>query len=383
MLEIICNTVLQKNILSNNKNNTFNIINEAYRSKSIFDELQKNVLNQIIEFENVSTEYKKKDDKNIICNNLMMNSLLNILNKTDKDLHENHLKNVKNNIKKKKITHKKNVLLDNFYFLKNIKNIKNYKIKKNKNKNQFQTLSARVLSNKLGKNLLSQENILNNLHLIKLKHQYDDKKINFYNTNNGDIKNINNEKNFNSINVKNSKEILFLSKNINKIDYSIRNTHVLKDFNKKELLKKNVDPFFFIDSKNSIEWKKSISQKILLSISNKENQAKIYLQPENLGSIYIKIKMKDDQAILSFISNNNEVRIFLNNCVPFLRDSLNKSGISLRKVNIYSSLKNIRMKDSKKNFNEKFVNSYKLQEILNIYKKSTGLIKRQEIDVYV
>ncbi|WP_367678090.1 hypothetical protein [Buchnera aphidicola] len=102
MLEIICNTVLQKNILSNNKNNTFNIINEAYRSKSIFDELQKNVLNQIIEFENVSTEYKKKDDKNIICNNLMMNSLLNILNKTDKDLHENHLKNVKNNIKKKK-----------------------------------------------------------------------------------------------------------------------------------------------------------------------------------------------------------------------------------------------------------------------------------------
>ncbi|WP_367678091.1 flagellar hook-length control protein FliK [Buchnera aphidicola] len=176
---------------------------------------------------------------------------------------------------------------------------------------------------------------------------------------------------------------MFLSKNINKIDYSIRNTHVLKDFNKKELLKKNVDPFFFIDSKNSIEWKKSISQKILLSISNKENQAKIYLQPENLGSIYIKIKMKDDQAILSFISNNNEVRIFLNNCVPFLRDSLNKSGISLRKVNIYSSLKNIRMKDSKKNFNEKFVNSYKLQEILNIYKKSTGLIKRQEIDVYV
>ncbi|QCI20235.1 hypothetical protein D9V67_00395 [Buchnera aphidicola (Brachycaudus cardui)] len=103
MLEIIDNTTSQKNIFSNIKNNTFNIINELCRSKSLFYELQKTLLTQAIEFENVSTEDKKKDDKNIICNNFVINNLLNIFNKEKKDINESHLKNVRcKNIKKKK-----------------------------------------------------------------------------------------------------------------------------------------------------------------------------------------------------------------------------------------------------------------------------------------
>ncbi|QFQ32950.1 hypothetical protein FQV33_02430 [Buchnera aphidicola (Aphis fabae)] len=85
-----------------------------------------------------------------------------------------------------------------------------------------------------------------------------------------------------------------------------------------------------------MQWKKAISQQVLLSISNKENKAEIRLQPESLGSIYVKIQMKDDQAKLKFISDHTEIKNFLNNCIPFLRDSLNKNGIFLKKVNISS-----------------------------------------------
>ncbi|QCI20236.1 flagellar hook-length control protein FliK [Buchnera aphidicola (Brachycaudus cardui)] len=277
------------------------------------------------------------------------------------------------------MTQHKNILLDNFYFLKDIKNCKI-----NKNKNQFQNIYIRSPSNSSDacKNITSQEhklNIINNAYLIKSNHHYNHKKINFNNINQDRCKNIKNKENVISfLNIKHHKNNLFPLKNINKIDTCMRNTYLLKENNKKEVIRTYTEPFFFHSSKNSIEWKKSISQKIHLAIANKENQAEIYLKPESLGAIYIKINMKHDQAVLSFISNNNEVRKFLDEYVPYLRNSLNKSRILLKEVNIYSSIKNY-----KSILNKNIFNVHQFKKTLNIYKKNIDMIKYQEIDIYV
>ncbi|AHG60288.1 flagellar hook-length control protein FliK [Buchnera aphidicola] len=242
---------------------------------------------------------------------------------------------------------------------------------------------------KKNKNLYVQNNKSNNINikkkldLIKLNHSYNHEQVNFRKIDQDHINGIKNQKNIILLtDFKNYKNSLFLSKNINQIDNFLRNTNLIKDTNQKKTLQLNTEPSFFCHSENSMEWKKSVSQKILLSISNKDNQAEIYLKPENLGLIYIKIIMKDDEATLNFISNHNEVRMSLDNYVPFLRDSLRKNGIKLREAKISSSLKNKEVKNSKF-FYKNILNSDVCNKTLNIYKKNRDISKYKLIDVYV
>ena len=377
MLEIICNIASQKNTPFKKSDNFFDIIYESDLSKSIFNQLNKFLLTKEMEFDNVLTEEKKDDDnKSIICANFIINNLLNILIKKDIVIDSKNFNNIKDDeTQKKKIDKDENSLLNTIYFLKNIKNFKT-----KKNKEIFKILKTETLLNKLRKNEnefnqtneLNNISITNNLYLKKINNQIsniDKSKVKFTK----DEKKI-----IFPLNIKKNKDVSSLYKNFNTIDNMIDKRNLFKIFHKQEAMKLHIEPLILNDTKNSIEWKKLISQKILLSIFNKYNQAEIHLKPEYLGSIHIIISMKNNAVILKFISKYNEVRKFLDSYMPFLRNSLTKNGIKLEEFNIYSSLKNEKLKIYK---NIDYINNFK--KIFNIHEKNLNSTKHTPIDVLV
>ena len=318
MFEIINNITLEKNITANINNNNVNTIQDQFLSTPIFNELNKYLISKEIEFVNVLTEEKKDNNKNITSTNFIIHSLLNIFNSKDIYLNSNNFDSLKNNkVKKKKIDSYNKNLLKKIIFFKNVKYFKDKEVNKkskilnvkplpfqsSKNKNQFFPVNA-----------LNNMNITKNLHIINSNNQLDQKKNNFFNIDTDTSKFIKNGKNIIfDTDIKSYKNNFFTLKNANKTDNFMCEINFLKKSEKKEHCKSTIEPLIFYDSQNSIEWKKLINQKILLSISNKDNQAEIHLKPDCLGAIYIKINIKNDQAILNFISDRNEVRSFLEN----------------------------------------------------------------------
>jgi len=355
MSEMICNIVSQKNIFLNKANNYFNIIYESDLSESVFNKLNQYLLHQAIEFDNVFTEEKKdNEDKNIICANFIINNLLHILNKKDINFDLKQFNDIKDDkIEKKKTERPHDSSLNAFNFFKNIEKYKKNKIKETFNILKTKKVSSELINNKNHCNLINK---INNDSFLK--------EININNINRKNISFIKDEKKITfSKDIKQNKSNLFLSKNINKIDNVIVRRNSIQIFNKKEYIKSNVEPLTLNDSQNSIEWKKLISHKILLSISNKDNQAEIHLKPESLGNIHIIINMKNNAATLKFISQCKKIRIFLDNYMPYLRNSLMKNGIKLENFNICSSSKNKQVKNYKNISRTDSLMQYKLIDI--------------------
>ncbi|WP_226856619.1 flagellar hook-length control protein FliK [Buchnera aphidicola] len=333
MLSHLNNILLKKNIVLNLNHNVYYDMNNFNFYQFILNECKKNLLNKEIKFDNISTKQKKKNNENIISTNFIVNNLLNILNG----------KNIKNSlyIKKNIDIKKQKKKLDE-----NIK-LKSYTSLRNRSKINVET-------NEKEYKIFKSNEILKNLTHIKNKYFlfYNDKIINLskkpYNKSTfNETSNLNIIKSIKN-SIKDSKNFIYFKNRINNISNILdsKNTHKnqnsiceinsLKKTDVNNVFKLNKKSTLFLSKKENMQWKKAISQQVLLSISNKENKAEIRLQPESLGSIYVKIQMKDDQAKLKFISDHTEIKNFLNNCIPFLRDSLNKNGIFLKKVNISS-----------------------------------------------
>ncbi|QCI22541.1 flagellar hook-length control protein FliK [Buchnera aphidicola] len=242
-------------------------------------------------------------------------------------------------------------------------------------------LSNKLIKNKNGYNQNNERNninIINNLYLKKINNGTSTKKIKNFDIYINKVNLTKDEKKIIfPLDVKKNKSISSLCKKINTIDNIIDKRNVLKVYDKQESIELHNEPLIFNDTKNYIEWKKLISQKILLSIFNKYNQAEIHLKPEFLGSIHIIISMKNNAVKLKFISKYNEVRKFLDSYIPFLRNSLTQKGIKLEEFNIYSSFKNKKLK----NKNIDYINNFKKKN--NIYEKNLTLIKYTPIDVLV
>lgn len=378
MIEIISNITSQDNVSTNKNNSFFNIINSSYLLKSTFSRFNQYFLNKKIEFDHIIAEEKKENkDKIVISSHFIVNYLLNILNQKNTDFNSKNFNNSKNDkIKKKKIDNNQVNLLDTVHFFRNTKNTTEKKILREliKHKNNFNKIHE---SNNI--------NIKNDLDFKNLKNQTLQKKINVFNTIKNHIKIINNEeKIILPLNIKKNKKIVFYSKNINKINPMISKRHSCKILsNKKEFIKSYIEPFMSSDTKNSIEWKKLISHKILLSISNKYNQAKIHLKPESLGSIYVSISMKNNIATLKFISEHNEVKTFLDSYMPFLYNSLKKNGIKLKEFKISISSKKNQLKNYKNLFYKNIYYTDHIKKTLNWNEKKIDYIKDKTIDVYV
>lgn len=373
ILSSLDNIELKSNVLLSSDHNFSHDVLGFDLYQAIFNECKKNLLNKEINFDNISTKKKKKDNQNITSINFLVNNLLNVFNK----------KNIKSNFYIKKNI---NVKTQKKKIDKNLK-LKFYSSSKNKNKIDIEENREKIKifkNNATLKNLINIKNkyfpICNDNIINYFKKFY--KQSNFSEINN--LKVFKNKKN----SIKESKDSIFfknhtnntsntlVAKNIYKNQNFIYEINSLKKIDKSHFFELNKKSMFFLNNEKSVQWKKAISQQILLSISHKENKAEIRLEPIFLGAIHVKIKIKNNQAQLKLISDHIEVKNFLNNCIPFLHNSLIKNGIFLKKVDIYNSF------GSKKNQNLSF--SKNIPRMSNKIKKFYENSKQKTfIDMYV
>lgn len=331
MSEIINNTLLNKNITVNNKNNFLNINSFNCSYQTIFQGLKNTLLKKKMKFEHIFTKEKKYDDQNIIYPSITINSLINILNSQNKIINVHNIDKNNNNFKEKnKIDISKKSKSNIAVFL---DDNKNFRIKNFQNKC---VLLKKSISND---QLKDQDNQFFIHHISKKINN-----INFLQ----DVKKIDFLKKYNVKIIKNNQGILFYSgskndkcnffyiKNINKIHSIYNKKNFFKNIYKHNNYTFNNHASLHENIKSVDLWKQSISKKILLSISNANNEASIKLNQIGLGSIYIQINMKGDNAVLNLLSNHNKIRIMLDSYLPVLRDALMKKKIFLKKVHIHN-----------------------------------------------
>ncbi|WP_367682046.1 flagellar hook-length control protein FliK [Buchnera aphidicola] len=265
------------------------------------------------------------------------------------------------------------------------------KIKKNNNIKKNKTYKKIFIHDIFKKSIVMQSQ-LNKLKEVKKNNIFSNLKNNFlskinhiYNKKNNTKILKNDDNSFFFKETKNKKFNTLLFKNFNKENSSIQNINIFKDINKTKNFQYDVNFIEFSHLEKNDEWKKAISQQVLLSIANKENKAEIHFKPEYLSPINIKIKIKNDKAMLNFISNHNEIKTFLKDSIPFLQSELIKNGIKLDKINICKpgfeekkiSEKNI---SSMKNY---VYEKWKSKNIFIFQKNDTECIDHQYIDMYI
>jgi flagellar hook-length control protein FliK len=81
-------------------------------------------------------------------------------------------------------------------------------------------------------------------------------------------------------------------------------------------------------------WDQAISQKVVWMIGAGEQSATLTLNPPDLGPLQVVIRVHNDQADTTFLSDNAEVRRALENGFPTLREKMNESGIQLGQANV-------------------------------------------------
>ncbi|CAO97039.1 flagellar hook-length control protein FliK [Erwinia tasmaniensis] len=86
----------------------------------------------------------------------------------------------------------------------------------------------------------------------------------------------------------------------------------------------------------SPEWQQALGQQILMFSRNGLQTAELRLHPQDLGSIQISLKLDNDHAQLSLVSNHSQVRDALEAALPQLRASMAESGINLGQSNVSS-----------------------------------------------
>ncbi|ANZ22322.1 hypothetical protein ATN01_00385 [Buchnera aphidicola (Diuraphis noxia)] len=399
MFKIIDTISVLKNFSSfvDLQDKNFYIDNTLETSELFCEKLNKSLMNKTIKFDNIFKK-EKQHDTDCIFSNFLINHYLNILSYKDRTLSFDDLEffkkdkenqNINNNIKKKTDKYinqsKKN-------YIKSIDDTDHKNTLTNQEKPEL--LNTKILHNNiydhrnlyLRNNYMKNDpNILNNLYLINVKNKSDEHKKNTFHFNNVYVKNIEDKKNtvfvqdcayFQSTqhhksNINNSS----IFKNMSKIDNLVHEINFLRKIDKRENIQSDLKSLFVDDTHNSVKWKKLISQKILLSIANKNNQEEIYLNPTFLGSILIKINMKQNNLKLDFFSMHQSVIDFLHAHLSFLRNSLKKNGIKLEKVKIFNLSKNER----KKNYKNVFYD-YALEKEFDFHKKN---IKKNAVDIYI
>ena len=81
-------------------------------------------------------------------------------------------------------------------------------------------------------------------------------------------------------------------------------------------------------------WESNLASRLQMLIGQHSQQADIRLDPPDLGSLDVKIKIVNDIATVSFSSPHHHVRDALESAVPRLREMFADSGLSLGDVNV-------------------------------------------------
>ncbi len=83
----------------------------------------------------------------------------------------------------------------------------------------------------------------------------------------------------------------------------------------------------------SNEWSRAFAERAVWLVNNQQS-AQLRLTPASLGQIDIQVSVKDDEASITFNTQNNVVRETVEASLPRLRDMLESQGLNLIDVNV-------------------------------------------------
>lgn len=92
--------------------------------------------------------------------------------------------------------------------------------------------------------------------------------------------------------------------------------------------------FFTKSPVGSPEWNNQMQSRLRWMSNLKISSAELKLHPAELGSIEIKIITEDDQAKVSFVTNNATAKELIESSLPKLRDLLADSGLQLEQSDV-------------------------------------------------
>lgn len=85
-------------------------------------------------------------------------------------------------------------------------------------------------------------------------------------------------------------------------------------------------------------WESQMGQKIVWMVAGEEQSASLTLNPPDLGPLQVVLSVTNDQASVSFSSNQQEVRQALENALPRLREMMSDSGIALGNASVSAGM---------------------------------------------
>ncbi|MEE2730503.1 MAG: flagellar hook-length control protein FliK [Pseudomonadota bacterium] len=84
----------------------------------------------------------------------------------------------------------------------------------------------------------------------------------------------------------------------------------------------------------SREWAGEMTQRLVMMVSTKLSSARIQLNPQEMGTIDVKVAVKHDQAHVVFTSQVAPTRDALEQAIPRLREMMEQNGVALGDVDV-------------------------------------------------
>jgi flagellar hook-length control protein FliK len=81
-------------------------------------------------------------------------------------------------------------------------------------------------------------------------------------------------------------------------------------------------------------WGDELVSKVKWQVGQEIQEAKIHLNPRELGPLQVKINISDDQATVQFVAQHSMVRDAIEDAMPRLREMLEQSGLNLADANV-------------------------------------------------
>ncbi|XQW85844.1 flagellar hook-length control protein FliK [Thalassotalea piscium] len=78
----------------------------------------------------------------------------------------------------------------------------------------------------------------------------------------------------------------------------------------------------------------AVKEKVMVMINQKLQQIEIRLDPPELGSLHVKVNLQHDQAVVSFIVQNQQAKEALDQNMGKLRDMLSQNGVDVGDTNV-------------------------------------------------
>ncbi|MBV8656271.1 MAG: flagellar hook-length control protein FliK [Burkholderiales bacterium] len=87
-------------------------------------------------------------------------------------------------------------------------------------------------------------------------------------------------------------------------------------------------------------WDSALGTKVVMMVSNQQNEVEMHLNPPHLGPIDVKLSLDQDQATVTFVAAHANVRDAIQSSVPTLNQMLAESGIQLAQTNVQARSQN-------------------------------------------